>query len=87
MSNEVSYYAAVAPSLGERFVSAVENAVGLATDFPLMGAKYKYGTRRVFPKRFPFSLVYLVRDDEVYILALAPFGKRPGYWRSRRYET
>ena len=86
-SNEVSYYAAVAPRLGESFVVAVENATRLATDFPLMGATYKYGTRRVFPKRFPFSLVYLVRDDEIYILALAPFRKKPGYWRSRRHEA
>ena len=87
LSKEVSYYAAVAASLGERFVVAIENATRLATDFPLMGVKYKYGARQVFPKRFPFSLVYLVRDDAIYILALAPFSKQPGYWRSRRHEA
>jgi len=44
----------------------------------------KYGTRRYFPGRFPFSIVYLERRDEIYVLALAPFARKPGYWRGRR---
>jgi hypothetical protein len=48
-----------------------------------MGSPYKYGTRRVFPKRFPFSVVYLHRNDEVLVLAIAPDDRKPGYWRSR----
>src|SRR6266568_3901754 len=45
----------------------------------------RYGTRArryVFP-RFPFSLVYVRRDDEVEIIAVAHGRRRPGYWRSR----
>lgn len=26
----------------------------------------------------------LDRQDEIYILAIAPFAKKPGYWKSRR---
>ena len=32
---------------------------------------------------FPFSLVYVRRDDEVEIIAVAHGRRRPGYWRSR----
>ncbi len=53
---------------------------------PGMGSPYKYGTRRVFPKKFPFSIVYVVRESEVYIPALAPFRCKPGYWRSRKND-
>ena len=81
---ETLYYATVSPRLGERLVAAVEQAVRLASEFPEMGSPYKHGTRRVFPKRFPFSLVYVVRESEVYVVALAPFSRRPGYWHSRR---
>lgn len=82
--NEVLYYATISPLLGEGLVAAVEKAALLASEFPDMGSPYKYGTRRVFPKKFPFSLVYVVGESEVYILALAPFSRKPGYWRSRK---
>ena len=82
--HEVLHYATISPRLGERLAAAVEQAVRLASEFPNMGLPYRHGTRRVFPKRFPFSLVYLVRESEVYVLALAPFSRKPGYWRLRR---
>jgi plasmid stabilization system protein ParE len=84
LAGEVLYYAAFSSRVGERFVAAVEQAIQLASEFPGMGSPYQYGTRRVFPGRFPFSVVYLDRSDDLYILALAPFSKRPGYWRSRK---
>lgn len=80
------YCNAVSKALAERFIKAVENAVALASEFPAMGAKYEYGTRRYFPVRFPFSIVYLERRDEIYVLALAPFARKPGYWRNRRAD-
>lgn len=82
--HEARYYAAISPSLGFKFAAAVEHAVQLASEFPEMGSPYKFRTRRVFPGRFPFSMVYVVRENEVVVLALASFSKKPGYWRSRR---
>jgi hypothetical protein len=80
---EIQYYTAISPKLGEGLAVAVEQATQLASQFPEMGAPYKYGTRRVFPKKFPFSIVYLTGESEVYILAVAPFRRRPAYWRER----
>ena len=84
IAHEALHYSAVSKSLAERFVKAVEDAVSLASEFPAMGTTYTYGTRRYYTKKFPFSVVYLDRRDEVYILAIAPFSKKPGYWKSRR---
>ncbi len=86
LEHEVEYYGAIDSRLGERFALAVERVIALAAEFPNMGSPFKYGTRRVFPKRFPFSVVDLHRGDEVFILALAPDDKKPGYWRSRVLE-
>ena len=80
---EVQYYAKISPQLGERFATGVERALAIAAEFPEMGAPYRHGTRRVFPKRFPFSVVYLCRVDEILVLAIAPDDRKPGYWRSR----
>ena len=80
---EAAYYEQHTRGVGERFATEVEAAVKLACSFPYIGSPYKYGTRRVYPKKFPFSVVYLVRSEEILVLAIAPFSKRPGYWRKR----
>jgi toxin ParE1/3/4 len=81
--SEVQYYTSISAELGTRLATAVEQATQLAAQFPEMGPPYKHGTRRVFPRKFPFSVVYLVRESEVYVVALAPFRRKPGYWRGR----
>jgi len=45
----------------------------------------RYGSRArryVFP-RYPFSLVYILRGEDIEIVAVAHGRRRPGYWRSR----
>ena len=84
--HETLYYKSVNTLLGERFAAAVEDAAKLAAEFPAMGSPHKYGTRRHFPKKFPFALVYVERETEVYVLALAPDSRKPGYWRTRKSD-
>jgi toxin ParE1/3/4 len=80
---EWARYTDIHPMLGQAFTDSIEQALRLARGFPEMGSPYIYGTRRVFPKRFPHSLVYLHRNDEVYVVAVAPFKRKPAYWKSR----
>lgn len=86
LAEEVLYYAEIDRRLGERLARAVERAVALAAEFPEMGSPYKFGTRRVFPKRFPFSVIYVHRSGEIFVLAVAPFRRKPAYWASRRRQ-
>ncbi|MFN8525205.1 MAG: type II toxin-antitoxin system RelE/ParE family toxin [Chloroflexota bacterium] len=81
--NQIRYYASISNLLGERFAKEVEDAIALATEFPEVGSPHSFGTRRVFPKRFPFSVVYAVIQTEIVILAIAPAKRKPGYWRHR----
>ena len=81
--HEVEYFTTISPRLGERFDKAVQKAEALAAEFADIGFPYKYRTRRVFPGKFKFSIVYLTRPDEVVVIALAPHKRKPGYWRLR----
>ena len=80
---EARYYEDRVPGLGERFTREVEAALNLASDFPRIGTPYRHDTRRVFPKSFPFSIVYRELPTELVVLAIAPFPRKPGYWRDR----
>jgi len=86
LAAEARYYEERSPGLGERFTHEVQAAVRLAAAFPGIGSPYKFGTRRVFPKKFPFSVVYRERESELVIVAIAPFPRKPAYWRGRRTD-
>lgn len=85
--DSVAHYEAIKIGLGARFRQSVEVAVELAASWPFAGSSHKHGTRRVFPKKFPFSVVYLVGENEIVILAVSHFKRRPGYWKSRRPDS
>lgn len=48
-----------------------------------IGSPYLHGTRRVLLNRFPFSIVYRERLQDVQIIAIAHAKRRPGYWAKR----
>lgn len=83
---EALYYEARDRGLGDRFTSEIEAAIKIAAEFPEMGTPFKYGTRRVFPKKFPFSVVYSTHQSEIVVLAVVPDTRKPGYWRNRRND-
>lgn len=84
LTAEAVYYESKSRGLGARFASEVEASTRIATEFPEMGAPFKYGTRRVFPKKFPFSVVYRIQANEIVVLAVASDARKPGYWRNRK---
>jgi toxin ParE1/3/4 len=84
LQEQAVYYEERSEGLGERFVAQVEAAAGLAASMPGIGSPYKHRTRRVFPKDFPFSVVYREIGEALVIVAVAAFRRRPSYWRHRK---
>jgi toxin ParE1/3/4 len=65
------------------FFQELTRAIQRATIAPERHPSAGHGTRRILFDRFPFTLIYLVRSDEVFIIALAHQKRRPGYWSDR----
>ena len=84
LQEQAAYYEEKEPGLGLRFLAQVEAAVQLAIDMPGVGSPHRHNTRRVFPKDFPHSVVYLTADERIVVLAVATLLRKPGYWRSRQ---
>jgi toxin ParE1/3/4 len=55
----------------------------LAQTMPDAGSPYFHGTRRVFPRAFPHSIVYRDVGDKLVVIAVAPFRRKPDYWGGR----
>lgn len=83
LRDQANYYEERSPGLGLRFIEQTEAALYLAASMPGIGTNYKYGTRRVFPKDFPHAAIYREEADQILVLAVAAFRRKPGFWSSR----
>ena len=81
--HQVEYYIAIGTRLADRYDKAVHAAERQAAATPEIWPKYKHKTRRIVDRTFKFSLVYLYSESEIYIVAVAPTRRMPGYWRGR----
>jgi plasmid stabilization system protein ParE len=82
------WYESQRPGLGADFAGEVERAFEMISENPQTwpawpGFPIGLGVRRFLLPRFPFALAYVVRADDVVVLAVAHTSRRPGYWLSR----
>lgn len=84
---EVIYFSEAEAGLGVRFNAAVEESAARALAFPQSGSPYRFNTRRVFVKDFPFSLIYRPEPGGIVIFAIAHHARRPYYWQSRTHAS
>lgn len=82
------WYESQRPGLGADFASELERSFEMIIESPETwptwpGVPAGLAVRRFLLARFPFALAYVVRSDEVVVLAVAHTSRRPGYWRGR----
>ena len=78
------WYARRSPAAAAAFLADVDHALELIAEAPETWPRWRRGTRRFVLHRFPFSVVFRVEDDAVYVVAVAHAKQRPEYWRHRR---
>ncbi len=69
--------------MGERYISAVQTAIGHIVDSPLLGRILEEEVRRYLTKVFPYAVLYTVEDDYILIVAVMHCHREPGYWLHR----
>jgi plasmid stabilization system protein ParE len=84
LNEAAAFYDASVPGLGEAFLDDVERAIATVRKIPGIGASVGRGFRKAILRRFPFTIVYAQRDEEIVIVAIAHQRRRPGYWRGRQ---
>ena len=87
LADAASWYEVKQPGLGYSLLNLIDEIVGQVRSGKLPGSAVPHvrasGARRVLLKRFPYSIVFYDREDELVIIAFAHTRRRPGYWRSR----
>ncbi len=84
LSEGAMHYAREADAqIGLAFILEYERALALLCVHPNLGAPWRNGRRRFPLRRFPYSIVYYIRGEELRVVALAHHRRKPAYWRAR----
>ena len=78
-----AYYEGEVPGLGTGFIAEVERIVAVLCDQPNIGQRAGEGFRRILLARFPYSLIYSIESERIWVVAVAHHRRRPGYWQER----
>jgi plasmid stabilization system protein ParE len=79
----ITYYESERPSLGSEFAVELARTVDRIRARPDAWQPLGRSARRCRMQRFPFGVVYFVREDQIVIVAVMHLHRRPGYWRDR----
>jgi plasmid stabilization system protein ParE len=73
------------PRWGGRVFEAVTKSLSLIEAHPEIGSprRSRPPVRQLKVRGFPYLVVYRIRPDDVYVVAVAHTSRRPGYWQDR----
>ncbi|MBM3132908.1 MAG: type II toxin-antitoxin system RelE/ParE family toxin [Deltaproteobacteria bacterium] len=83
LDEAIGYYGYEAPGLGEAFLTEVLNALDRIGKHSEAWQSCSKRTRRCQTRRFPYGIVYQIREDEILIVAIAHLHRKPDYWKGR----
>lgn len=83
MNDAALYYESESPGLGIRFLDEVEWYIASITKNPDAGIKIRRYIRRRILHKFPYGILYSVKDDGIRILAVMNLRRKPSYWVGR----
>jgi plasmid stabilization system protein ParE len=80
------WYEEQKPRLGQEFHAAIDAALALIREFPLIAPRVGPGVRRARTKRFPYGIFYIVDGSTIRILAILRNGRSSSWWKDRLDE-
>jgi plasmid stabilization system protein ParE len=83
MNEAAQFYEEASPGLGVDFLKELEHSVSQIRRNPNSGSLIKFQVRRKVLRKYPYSLLYKLRGDQIRILAVMHHRRRPFYWRKR----
>lgn len=92
LEEAILWYERRLPGLGLRFLMAVQKTLKRLEAFPKSGTQVprlprNLAVRRFRVKEFPFQVICLETEEELWVLAFAHERRRPGYWKRRARHT
>jgi hypothetical protein len=82
-SQAAVYYEQKKRGLGVDFLDELNQALNRILCFPNAWAPLSGRTRRCRLRRFPYGVIYQVREQMILVIAVMHMSREPGSWRDR----
>lgn len=86
LDNATDYYDQIDRELGDDFLEDIDDCIARILQFPQAWTRLRGSVRRCRTLRFPYSLVYELDNEHVFILAVMHSSRKPNYWAYREAE-
>ncbi len=84
LSDAIAYYEEQQVGLGLRLKVEVDKHVNWILSNSTVPQVRRGGYRRVNLKIFPYHIAYIIREDTLWVLAIAHSHRKPEYWIKRK---
>ncbi|MDY6969846.1 MAG: type II toxin-antitoxin system RelE/ParE family toxin [Spirochaetota bacterium] len=83
LDDAIEYYNYESPGLGDAFLLDVLNALDRIGQFPEAWHPCSKRARRCQTRRFPYGIIYQIRENEILVVAVANLHRDPDLWKDR----
>ena len=83
LGRAVEYYEQCQSGLGLEFAEEVYAAIARIIEYPDVWSPMSRNTRRCLTNRFPYGIIYRIKNNSLHIIAVANLHRRPDYWKER----
>jgi toxin ParE1/3/4 len=83
LDEAIGFFESQRPGRGIDFLEAVYDDIALLVEYPLAGRMRRDRFRSFVMAKWPYKIIYAVKDDVVVVSAIAHHKRRPNYWRKR----
>jgi len=83
LGEAVDFYNAQRPGLGFELAAEVKATFRRIQLFPSAWPQFSQRSRRCVVNRFPFGILYQIREDEILVVAIMDLRRNPRVWNDR----
>lgn len=83
LADAVRYYEAQQIGLGAQFIDELQAVLNRVAMFPRAWPAFSVRTRRCLMSRFPYGVIYEMRDETIRVVAVGHQHRGPQFWAAR----
>ena len=86
IAEAMDYYNLQDPGLGYGFAVEVKESINRIISFPNAWPQFDQEIRKCHVHRFPYGILYEIRENNIIVFAVMHFRKNPAKWEERLQE-
>jgi toxin ParE1/3/4 len=84
LEEAISHYSKITPRLSQDLINEFHQTIARVLKMPFLFPASRKKYRKVSLARFPYKIFFIVKKNEIVVLAFAHHKRKPNYWKKRK---